>query len=230
MNAAPAAKRADEEGCDVGRARDVARLDIAHRGEQHRVESDASTEAEHMLGSTATPKLPSTGARAKSRARAPPRQGGREWDPDAEAHDEPRHRHEVARQEGEPDLERAVAQDELKVEGPRGRTRRTSPRPIRRRRRRRSRRSAGGRARAARAASRCVLCRGNGAPRAHPAGAGRKSPAAPANPRLIPAQPASAKTGLSRRRSRVRVASLPLFRSKSGAPPAHHDDFDRIAS
>jgi hypothetical protein len=84
----------------------------------------------------------------------------REWEPDAEAHDEPRrdsdrerHRHDVARQEGEPDLERAVAQDELDIEGPRGRTRRTSPRPIARRRRWRSRGSAGGRARAGRAAS-----------------------------------------------------------------------------
>jgi hypothetical protein len=59
--------------------------------------------------------------------------------------------------------------------------------------------------------------------RAHPAGACRKLPQAPGNPRKatvgkpcsprqsppIPAQPGTTKTGLSRRRSRVRVPSLP---------------------
>ena len=64
----------------------------------------------------------------------------------------------------------------------------------------------------------------NGSYRTYPAGGPRKLPQAPANPRNarveetlltegsppIPAQSASAKTGLSRRRSRVRVPSLPL--------------------
>ena len=69
-------------------------------------------------------KSPPTGARAKSRS---PTRGDREADPErraeAEAHDEPRghehrqeHHHEVARQEREADLERAVAQHELQVQ------------------------------------------------------------------------------------------------------------------
>jgi hypothetical protein len=59
--------------------------------------------------------------------------------------------------------------------------------------------------------------------RVHPAGGRRKPPLTPANPRKPPsenacsrsksprtaAQPGSTKTGLSRRRSRVRVPSLP---------------------
>jgi hypothetical protein len=63
----------------------------------------------------------------------------------------------------------------------------------------------------------------NAASRAHPAGGRRKLPPRPANPRnagagkpcsrrespRVPAQPGSAMTGLSRRRSRVRVPSLP---------------------
>ena len=63
----------------------------------------------------------------------------------------------------------------------------------------------------------------NAASRAHPAGGRRKSPPTPANPRNasvekarsqresppIPAHPGITKTGLSRRRSRVRVPSLP---------------------
>jgi hypothetical protein len=65
---------------------------------------------------------------------------------------------------------------------------------------------------------------GNGASRAHPAGGPRNLPHRPGNPRNarvrkpcsrrksppIPDQPGSAMTGLSRRRSRVRVPSLPL--------------------
>jgi hypothetical protein len=63
--------------------------------------------------------------------------------------------------------------------------------------------------------------------RVNPAGGSRRSPPAPANPRNaeggrpcsrresppIPAQPASAMTGLSRRRSRVRVPSLPSLKA-----------------
>ena len=68
-----------------------------------------------------------------------------------------------------------------------------------------------------------VSQRDNGASRAHPAGGRRRLPQAPAEPRKarlgkpcsrlkappIPAQPGTTKTGLSRRRSRVRVPSLP---------------------
>jgi hypothetical protein len=64
---------------------------------------------------------------------------------------------------------------------------------------------------------------GNDASRADPAGGRRKLPLTPANPRnvrggkacscrestQVPAQPGSAMTGLSRRKSRVRVPSLP---------------------
>ncbi len=79
--------------------------------------------------------------------------------------------------------------------------------------------------------SRFVRHSGNASSRAHPARGRRKLPPAPANPRNIrggkprsrresppiPAQAASAKTGLSHRRSRVRVPSLPsrLLRCKS---------------
>ncbi len=66
---------------------------------------------------------------------------------------------------------------------------------------------------------------GNSASRAHPARGRRKLTPSPGNPRTgragkpcsrresppIPAQPGSPKTGLSRRRSRVRVPSLPLL-------------------
>src|SRR5436190_3729744 len=76
-----------------------------------------------------------------------------------------------------------------------------------------------------RAHPRAVRYRGNGAYRAHPARGSRKLPHAPGNPRKstsrkpcsreesppIPSQPRSAMTGLSRRRSRVRVPSLPFF-------------------
>ena len=61
-------------------------------------------------------------------------------------------------------------------------------------------------------------------PAAHPVGGRRKLQQVPGNPRkpsgeksshrkspLTPAQPGTTKTGLSRRRSRVRVPSLPLF-------------------
>ena len=44
----------------------------------------------------------------------------------------------------------------------------------------------------------------------NPATRRSESPGVAGNPRLIPVQPASGKTGLSRRRSRVRVPSLPL--------------------
>jgi len=69
-----------------------------------------------------------------------------------------------------------------------------------------------------------VCIEGNDTSRAHPARGRPKLRTAPADPRnatvrkpcsrrespSIPAQPASTKTGLSRRRSRVRVPSLPL--------------------
>ncbi len=70
-----------------------------------------------------------------------------------------------------------------------------------------------------------VFHMGNNSSRADPGRGSRKHPPAPANSRNdrgrkaclrgksppIPAQPGSAKTGLSRRRSRVRVPSLPPF-------------------
>ena len=101
------------------------RLDVAHRGEQHRVERHAGAEAEqdHAGGRRST-KFPSTGARAKSTspsgtARARRASGGlmpkrmtslgREQSENA-PHDQ------VGRQERETDLERAVAEHELEVE------------------------------------------------------------------------------------------------------------------
>ena len=77
-----------------------------------------------MLGSTSTTKLPSTGARAKSTSpTAASAEPGRERRPDAEAHHELRREAEregahdqVGRQEGEADLERAVAEHQLQVE------------------------------------------------------------------------------------------------------------------
>ncbi len=106
-------------------ARPLARLDVAHCGEQHRVERHAGTEPEQdHAGSTSTTNVPSTGARAKSsRPTRGEAEADRERHPDAEAHDEPRREpdrqdahDDVAGQEGETDLERAVPEDELQVE------------------------------------------------------------------------------------------------------------------
>ena len=75
-----------------------------------------------------------------------------------------------------------------------------------------------------RISSRSVLCTDNTGSRANPAGGRRKLPSAPGDPRnrnspndhsrrdylSIPAPAGNAKTGLSRRRSRLRVPSVPL--------------------
>jgi hypothetical protein len=73
-----------------------------------------------------------------------------------------------------------------------------------------------------------VVSYGRGTSRTYPARGRRKLPPIPGNPRNarverpcsqleyppIPAQPGGAKTGLSRRRSRVRVPSLPSFKHR----------------
>jgi hypothetical protein len=80
--------------------------------------------------------------------------------------------------------------------------------------------------------------------RAHPAGGSRRSPPIPANPRNaevgkpcsrresppIPAQAGSAMTGLSRRRSRVRVSSLPPLKAPANQQVALSDRARRVAS
>ena len=78
-----------------------------------------------MLGRTSTTKLPSTGARANHRS---PRPGEPEThsqrQPDPVAHDElrgepdrERSHDQVPRQEGETNLQRAVPEDKLEIEG-----------------------------------------------------------------------------------------------------------------
>jgi hypothetical protein len=85
---------------------------------------------------------------------------------------------------------------------------------------------------------------GNRSSRADPAQGSRKRPPPPANPRdgtdrkpcprrespQIPTQLGSATTGLSRRRSRVRVPSLPLLEAPANSQVALSDRTRRVAS
>ena len=102
------------------------RLDVAHRGEQHRVEGHARAEAEQDHARQDVDEEVPVHRRAREEHEPDGRQhqARDERRPDAEAHDELRREPDenapmirFAGQERETDLERAVAEHELEVEG-----------------------------------------------------------------------------------------------------------------
>ena len=110
---------------DARREAGLARLDVAHRGEQHRVERHAGAEAEQEHArQDVDDEAPVDGCpREEHEADGGQQQPDRQRRSDAEAHDDlgreadrERSHDQIRRQEGETDLERAVAEHELEVE------------------------------------------------------------------------------------------------------------------
>ena len=118
---------AHHERCvdEAGREAGVFGCYIAHRGHQHRIEGDPGADAEqqharqHVGDEVSIDRRASEQQQANGRHRQPDNQGQPVAEPDDELgrdrHRADRH-HDVARQEGQADVQRVVPQDQLQVE------------------------------------------------------------------------------------------------------------------